>query len=123
MAFTSTYLAKTSSLSPKKYDKISPHFPKRTALRVGYEQCLDDYAIVTVIKAVTACATQPISELESSLIAALLIEQLPHLINPELIGSYLSAIRREQEVRKALPKLDFYVVASKPRLTRLCLDR
>jgi hypothetical protein len=77
---------------------ISSHFPKRTALRVGYEQCLDDYAIAPVIKAVTACATQPISEQESSLIAALLIEQLPHLINPELIGSYLSAIRREQEV-------------------------
>lgn len=76
----------------------SPHFPKQTALRVGYEQCLDDYAIAPVIKAVTACATQPISEQESSLIAALLIEQLPHLINPELIGSYLSAIRGEQEV-------------------------
>ncbi len=74
------------------------HLPKQTALRVGYEQCLDDYAIEPVIKAVTACATQPISELESSLIAALLIEQLPHLITPELIGSYLSAIRREQEV-------------------------
>lgn len=77
---------------------ISPHLPKQTALRLGYEQCLDDYAIAPVIKAVNACANQPISELESSLIAALLIEQLPHLINPELIGSYLSAIRREQEV-------------------------
>jgi hypothetical protein len=77
---------------------ISPHFPKRTALRVGYEQYLDDYAIEPVIKAVTACATQPISELESSLIAALLISQLPHLIHSDLIGSYLSALRGEQEV-------------------------
>jgi hypothetical protein len=29
---------------------IFSHFPKRTALRVGYEQCLDDYAIESVIK-------------------------------------------------------------------------
>jgi hypothetical protein len=76
----------------------SPHLPKQTALTVGYEQCLDDYAIEPVINAVNTCATQPISELESSLIAALLIEQLPHLINPDLIGSYLSVLRGEQDV-------------------------
>jgi hypothetical protein len=66
-------------------------------VNVGYDRALEDYAIKAVIQAVADNAGRPISFQESSLVTALLIEQLPQLFNRELIASYLDAIQKEQQ--------------------------
>ena len=66
-------------------------------VKVGYDQALEDYAINAVIQAVADNAFKPISFQESSLVTALLIEQLPELFNRELITSYRNAIQKEQQ--------------------------
>lgn len=66
-------------------------------VNVGYDRALEDYAIKAVIQAVADNAGRPISFPESSLVTALLIEQLPELFNRELIASYLDAIQKEQQ--------------------------
>ncbi len=66
-------------------------------VKVGYDRALEDYAIKAVIQAVTDKAGRAISFQESSLVTALLIEQLPELFNRELIASYLNAIQKEQQ--------------------------
>lgn len=58
----------------------------------GYLKALEDYAVCDVLKAIEG--TNPnISAAEAGQIAALLIEQLPKAIHPELTHQYLNILR------------------------------
>ncbi len=67
-----------------------------SAYDTGYSQALSDYAIANVLKAVQE-AHPTISQAESSLIAALVIEQLPKAVNSNLVSRYLHAIHNAQQ--------------------------
>jgi hypothetical protein len=62
------------------------------ALSVAYQQALHDFAITDLLAQLQN--SQPITEPESKLIAALLVEQLADNLDFHLVSTYLKAIRQ-----------------------------
>ncbi len=75
-----------------------------TTQKVAYHQALHDFALTDLLAQLQSFSnpefdSQPISEPESELIAALLVEHLANSLNSQLVAAYLKAIRQgNQEV-------------------------
>ena len=65
------------------------------ALSVAYQQALHDFAITDLLAQLQN--SQPITELESEVIAALLVEQLADNLDSHLVSTYLKAIRQDNK--------------------------
>lgn len=70
-----------------------------TAQQAAYQQALHDFALTDLLTQLQSFSspeldTQPLTEPESEMITALLVEQLAKNLDSQLIGAYLKAIRQ-----------------------------
>lgn len=78
-----------------------------TAQKAAYQQALHDFALTELLARLQNFSSpefqnQPITEPDSELIAALLVEHLANSLNSQLVAAYLKAIR--QDNREILPE-------------------
>jgi hypothetical protein len=78
--------------------------PELAAQQATYQHALADFALTKLLRKTQDLSrfkldNQPITQSESQLIAALLVEQLTNHLNPQLLAAYLKAIRLgDQEI-------------------------